>query len=265
MICQIKNESITSGESTIDYVSFGKGNKALIIIPGLSLKDVKGAALPLACMYRIFAKDYRVYVIDRKRTIPDGYTVREMADDIAFAMKELHISHADVLGISQGGMIAQYLAINHPALVHKLILGVTASRQNDTIAKVVGTWIEMAEKNDYESLITDMMPKMYSDSYLKRYQWLFPLLKKIGKPKNPHRFLILAKACFTCHAYDELDKIQCPVLVLGGREDKVVTGQASEEIAEKLHCDIYMYNHLGHAAYEEAGDFNSRVYQFLNS
>ena len=43
----------------------------------------------------------------------------------------------------------------------------------------------------------------------------------------------------------------------------MVGGIASGEIAEKLGCEMYMYDKLGHAAYEEARDFNDRVYAFL--
>ncbi|MBQ6867651.1 MAG: alpha/beta hydrolase, partial [Clostridia bacterium] len=68
----------------------------------------------------------------------------------------------------------------------------------------------------------------------------------------------------TCNAYDELDKIKCPVFVIGGKEDKVVSAQGSYEIAEKLGCEIYMYDNLGHAAHEEAKDFNKRVMEFLD-
>ncbi|MBO5666340.1 MAG: alpha/beta hydrolase, partial [Firmicutes bacterium] len=63
--------------------------------------------------------------------------------------------------------------------------------------------------------------------------------------------------------YEELEKITCPVFVIGGRNDQVVGGRASEEIAEKLGCEIHMYEDLGHAAYEESKDFNQRVYDFL--
>ena len=83
------------------------------------------------------------------------------------------------------------------------------------------------------------------------------------KPKDAHRFIILAKACLTCNTYEDLEKIQCPVFVIGGRQDKVVGSNASEEIAQKLDCKIFMYEQLGHAAYEEAKDFNKRIYDFL--
>ena len=90
-----------------------------------------------------------------------------------------------------------------------------------------------------------------------------PLLTLLQKPKDVRRFIILAKACLTCNSYRELEKIKCPVLVIGGKEDKVVSGRASEEIAEKLGCEIYMYDDLGHATYEEAKDFNQRVINFF--
>ena len=39
---------------------------------------------------------------------------------------------------------------------------------------------------------------------------------------------------------------------------------SSNELAEKIGCELYIYEHLGHAAYEEAGDFNKRVLDFFN-
>ena len=114
-----------------------------------------------------------------------------------------------------------------------------------------------------KDLVTDMAEKMYSDAYLKRYRPLLPLLTVLQKPRDVQRFVTLAKACLTCNTYEILDRIQCPVLVIGGRQDQIVTGNASVEIAEKLGCKLHMYEELGHAAYEEATDFNQIVYSFL--
>ena len=114
-----------------------------------------------------------------------------------------------------------------------------------------------------KSLITDMAEKMYSDTYLKRYRPLLPLLTVLQTPKDVPRFIALAHACLTCDAYSELDKIRCPVLVLEGGQDKIVGGDAGKEIAQKLGCAIHTYEHLGHAAYEEAADFNERIADFF--
>ena len=122
----------------------------------------------------------------------------------------------------------------------------------------------MTEKDQTKDLVRDMAEKMYSDSYIKMYRPLLPLLTILQKPKDTDRFITLAKSCLTCNTYDELHKIKCPTLILGGRQDKVVGGSSSEDIAEKIGCEIYMYEDLGHAAYEEAKDFNERIYIFLN-
>lgn len=264
MLYGAKELKLTASGMQFDYIRFGSGKKPLIMIQGLNTRGIKGAALSLAYMYRIFAKEYTVYLFDRRPVVYDGITVRDMAADIASALDALGLRNADVFGTSQGGMIAQYLAIDRPDLVRRLVLAVTLSRNNDTVKQVVGDWIEMAERGDMKRFVLDMAEKMYSEAYVKKYRPLMPLLTILQKPKDVKRFVILAKSCLTCDTYDILDKIKCPTLVIGGKQDKVVSGVASEEIAEKLGCALHMYENLGHAAYEEAQDFNQMVYDFLS-
>ena len=264
MLYGAKELKLTANGMQFDYIRFGSGKKPLIMIQGLNTRGIKGAALSLAYMYRIFAKEYTVYLFDRRPVVYDGITARDMAADIASAMDALGLRNADVFGTSQGGMIAQYLAIDRPDLVRRLVLAVTLSRNNDTVKQVVGNWIEMAERGDMKRFVLDMAEKMYSETYVKKYRPLMPLLTILQKPKDVKRFVILAKSCLTCDTYDILDKIKCPTLVIGGKQDKVVSGVASEEIAEKLGCRLHMYENLGHAAYEEAQDFNQMVYDFLS-
>lgn len=253
----------------IKYVSFGKGGRPLVIIPGLSLRSIKGMAVPLAYMYRIFARNFRIFVFDRRDEVHADFSVSDIADDTAEAMRTLGIKSADVIGISQGGMAAQYLAVRYPELVRSLTLGVTLSRMNGTVMSAVSGWAEMAERGDIGAVVNDMIPKMYSDSYIKKYKRLLPVISKFTKLEDPKKFVILAKACLTCDIYGELEKIKCPVFVIGGKQDKIVTGEASEEIAEKLSsagckCRLFLYDGLGHAAYEEAGDFNLKILDFIS-
>ena len=265
MFFDVKEQKLDMQNTQIDYITFGKGKKTLIMIQGLSTRSIKGAGLSLAFMYRIFANDYKVYLFDRRRSLTNYITVRDMASDIAKTMDVLNITKADVFGVSQGGMIAQYLAIDRPDLVNKLVLAVTLSKNNDTVQAVINNWIALTEQGKMKELVADMAVKMYSDEYVKRYKPFLPLLTLFQKPKNVQHFINLAQACLTCNSYNELEKIQCPVFVIGGRKDNVLTGNASEEIAQKLKCRIYMYEKLGHAAYEEAKDFNTKVFDFLVS
>lgn len=263
MIYNAKEHNLKINHTEMRYIMFGRGTKPLVMIQGLNTRTIEGMAVPLAYMYRIFAKDYKVYLFDRRMNLSENVTVRDLAADIGMAMDALKIKNADIFGISQGGMIAQYLAVDRPDLVSKVVLAVTLSRNNDTVKAVIKDWIEMAEQGDIKGLVADMASRMYSGAYVKRYKPFMPLLTILQKPKDVRRFILLAKACLTCDAYEELEQIKCPVFVIGGQQDQVVTGKASREIAEKIGCKIYMYENLGHAAYEEAKDFNSRVYQFL--
>lgn len=126
-------------------------------------------------MYREFVKDYKVYVFSRKNQLEEGYSTKDMAKDQAEVMKKLGISKASIIGVSQGGMIAQYIAIDYPELLDKLVLAVTVSRQNATVRSVVSNWIAMAEVNNYKGIVIDTVEKSYSDKNIKNtdYYTLF--------------------------------------------------------------------------------------------
>lgn len=267
MLWNAKNGCVNIGDKDMDYVSFGQGNKAFIVLPGLSdgLVTVQGKALLLAKPYVKFFKDYTVYMFSRKNEMPEGYSIRDMASDQAKALKELGITRASVMGVSQGGMIAQFLAIDYPEMVEKLIITVSAPRVNEMIHSTVSAWIKMAQNGDHRSLMADTAEKGYSEKYLKKYRKLYPILGKIGKPQNYNRFFVNAKAILEFDAYEELNKIVCPTYIIGGDDDKTVGVNASYEMKEKIkYSEMYIYKGLGHAAYEEAKDYYGRVYEFLS-
>ena len=267
MLLNAKNGAVKIGDTEMDYISFGKGSEILIILPGLGdgLTTVKGMAISMAMVYRMYAKDYKVYVFSRKNHLTDGYSTRDMAKDQAATMKVLGITKAKVLGVSQGGMIAQYLAIDYPELVDKLVLTVTLSKQNKDVQAVIENMIKLAEQRNHKELMIDTAEKSYSEKYLKKYRLFYPLLGKIGKPKDYSRFLIQAASCVQHNTYEKLENIVCPTLIIGGEDDKIVGIAASIELADKIKdSELFIYKGLGHAVYEEAKDFNNRVMSFLN-
>ena len=268
MFHNAKNGNLKIGDTEMDYISFGRGSKKLVMIPGLgdALKTVKGYAVALAIAYREYAKDFKVYVFSRKNQIEEGYSTRDMAKDQVEAMKILGISQASVMGVSQGGMIAQYIAIDYPEMVEKLVLAVTVSRQNETLQSVVCNWIALAISNDYKSIVIDTAEKSYSEKNIKKYRMLYPILSRVGKPKDFRRFIIQANACIHHNAYNELTKIKCSTLVIGGDNDKIVGKNTSNELAKRIKgSQLFIYSGLGHATHEEAKDFNSRVLNFLSA
>lgn len=265
MFLNAKNGCAEFDGVKMDYIRFGTGNRTAIILPGVGdgLRTVKGLAVPFAILYSKFAKDFTVYAFSRRRDIPEKMTAREMADDLAKALDSLGLDKVDVVGVSQGGMITQWLAIDHPEKVNRLVLTVTISKPNDTLVDVLQRWIGMAERGDYKAIMKDTAQRAYSEERLKSGKDHL-MMGNFGHPKSFGRFITLASSGLTHNSYDELHRIAAPTLVIGGRQDRIVTGMASEEIASQIPgCKLYMYEELGHGLYEEAPDFLDRVAEFF--
>ena len=266
MLWNAKNGSVLIQNTQMSYVSFGHGPHTLIILPGLSdgLATVEGKALLLAQPYSHFFDQYTVYMFSRRENLPAGHTIRDMATDQAEALQTLGIKNTYIMGVSQGGMIAQWLAIDHPELAGKLVLAVTAPRVNNIIRDSVAKWINLAEQGKHKELMIDTAEKSYSPAYLHKYRKAYPVLGLVGKPKSYERFLINARAILGFDAYDRLEEITAPTLIIGGGDDKIVGVMASYELHEQITgSELFVYPGLGHAAYEEAKDFNRRVFDFL--
>lgn len=261
----IKNGSVKIENTEMYYASFGRGSKKLIALPGLSdgLATVKGKALVFVPAYREFLKEYTVYMFSRKNDMPEGYTMRQMAADQAKAMKELGIDKASVLGVSQGGMISQYLAIDYPEMIEKLILTVTAPNANEVVSNAVNTWIDMVNKGEHTALMIDTAERMYSEKYLAANRKLFPLLARFTKPKSYDRFLKNAYAILNYDVRDNLKDIHCPTLIIAGDDDKTVGNEAAHLLKQGIsNSELFIYEGLGHGLYEEAKDFYDRVFEF---
>ena len=260
----VEIQAVSTGEREINYIKFGTGTKNFVILPGLSIHSVLGSADAIAEAYSGFTEEYTVYLFDTANDIPEGYSIRDLAEDTAKAMENLFISKADIFGASMGGMTAQYLAIDHPDLVNKMVLGSTLAKPNDTSIKVMDEWISLAEAKYEDTLLASFADNIYSETTLEAYRDTLISSNKGISDEEYAKFIILAKACRSFDCYDELSSISCPVLVIGSKGDKVVTPQGSIEIAEALGCEIYLYDeNYGHGVYDEAPDYKQRCMDFF--
>lgn len=267
MSWNIKNGSVKIGDSVMYYASFGSGSKNVVVIPGLSdgLTTVKGKALLLIKPYLKYLNEYTVCLFSRKSPLPSGTTIRQMAADQAKAMRLLGIEEAYVTGVSQGGMIAQYLAADYPELVKKLVLVVTAPRLNDTIRTNIELWKSYAVKGDHASLMRDTAEKSYSETYLKKNRAFLPLLRFVGRTSDYSRFLVNSDAILGFDAVEADARISCPAFIISGDSDKTVGSEAADELHGLIRgSELYTYKGLGHALYEEAKDFYSRLFEFFD-
>ena len=252
----------------MDYVTFGKGKKPLVIIPGLGdgVQTVKGKAQLFSLSYRLLAKRYKIYVFSRINELRQGYTTRDMAADLAEAMETLNLDAADVMGISQGGMIAQWLAADFPERVQKLILAVTTAKPSQLARERIEHWQKLSQSGNFKHLMLDIAQHSYTQKSYQKWRLLYNVMGIFGRIKDKQRIDIQSVSCLKHDSLDFLEKINCPTLIIGAEKDDVLGVDGSLELHQHIKdSQLTILPECGHALYEQNKDFQKRVLVFLES
>ncbi len=264
MVTSVTRATVAIPHNEMEYFTFGSGKTPLVMLPGLSVKSVIRSAESVASLYRMFAEDFTVYCFERSKFLSENYNIQQLSEDTAEAMRALDLNDACVFGVSQGGMMAQYLAIDHPQAVRKLVLGSTCARLNATANAVMERWVQCAERMDIDGFCDCFIDVLYGKAFAEKFGEFIRLAHRDITEEDFKRFVILGRACDTLNTYDRLESITCPTLVLGAKNDRVLTARGSVEIAEKLGCECYLYGEeYGHCVFDEAPDYKQRVYDFF--
>ena len=127
--------TFSSGYSEVNglkmyYEIYGQG-KPLVLIHGggSTIQTTFEKVIPL------FAKTRKVIAVElqahgRTNDRNADLSFEQDADDIATLLKNLNIGKADFFGFSNGGTTALQIAIRHPEIVDKIILGSALTKRN---------------------------------------------------------------------------------------------------------------------------------------
>ena len=251
----------------MEYFTFGSGSRPFVILPGISIQGVMGVQRAVEESYAIMKEDFTVYVFDRRKEVPDPYSIDDMADDTAAVLAELALTDVYLFGASQGGMIAMVLAARYPALVKKLILGSTASRVSQAqFQTTLSRWINLAKEKNAAALYDAFGRAIYPADIYAQFKDIFAAAAKTVTEEELKKFIILAESVCDFDCTEELVKITCPVLAIGNKDDEVLDAAATEEIMNNLSPNpdhtMYLYEGYGHAAFDTAPDYRQRLYDF---
>lgn len=159
-------------------------------------------------------------------------TIEQLGEDVINLMNELKIEKAFFCGLSMGGLIGQYLGINHPNRFKKIVLSNTGAkigndeRWNDRI--------ETISKNGMQAIVDDTMERWFTEDF---------------RIQNPER-VAETKAMFLrsdvegysncCHAIRDADfrellhDLSVETLVITGDEDPVTNVEQAEFLVSKI-------------------------------
>jgi pimeloyl-ACP methyl ester carboxylesterase len=184
-----------------------------------------------------FAKNRRVIAVELQGhghtgDIDRPETFTQDADDVAALLNYLKIEEADFFGFSNGGHTTLEIAIHHPGLVRKIILG-SASYKRDGMYP----WFwEFMKNASFES-----MPQPLKDAYIKVAPDSNDLIKMFEKDKN-------RMVEFKGWKEEDIRNIQAPVLILTGDADVVRPEHAVEMMRQLPHARLSILPG-GHGAY----------------
>ena len=111
---EVRQGAFTNGT---DHASWGDGPKTLLFIgggPGSSVPTGTALRMSQRWFAPFTAAGYRVWHVTRRRSMPRGHTMADIADDYGQVVADELGGRADlVVGVSFGGMVAQHLAAHH--------------------------------------------------------------------------------------------------------------------------------------------------------
>jgi pimeloyl-ACP methyl ester carboxylesterase len=225
------------------------------------------AALTYRLGFGRFAQDHTVYVINRRRGMPPRYTTRDMAADYARVMGN-ELGPARIMAFSTGGSIAQYLALDRPHLVEKLVLIVSASHLSEEGRETCERWQGLACERRWRELRADMAAVNVTGEANKRIARAFMAVFGrfvLGTPSDPSDFVTTLGADLVHDTTDLLPELSAPTLVIGGSEDPFFSESLLSETAGKIpDAMLRVYEGVGHGVpKEEKRRYEDDVLAFL--
>jgi pimeloyl-ACP methyl ester carboxylesterase len=113
------------------YETHGAGRPMILLHGGLGSGEMFGPVLPqLAERHQVVTVDLQGH--GRTADIDRPIDIRLMAGDIAALIEHLGLTKPDVVGYSLGGGVALQTAVQHPAMVRRLV-AVSANIRSDAI------------------------------------------------------------------------------------------------------------------------------------
>lgn len=242
-----------------------KGAPALVFSnslgTNLSMWDAQAATL--ADTFRIVRYDTRGH---GGSAVPDGpATLDRLGRDLLALLDHLGLARAHVCGLSLGGLTAQWLAINHPARVRRLVLSNTAARIGS-----VESWdarIAAVEAGGMSAIADAVLARFFSPRLHMASPRLVQEFAAALLATDPAGYVACCAALRDADLRPRAATITAPTLVIAGELDE----STPPEQARELHALIpgsalAILDGAAHLASVERPDaFNALLRRFLQS
>lgn len=179
--------------------------------------------------------DHTVVAVDHRghggsEVVSGPCTVADLAGDVLALLDSLDVDRFHVAGLSLGGAVAQWLAVNAPERVSSAALLCTAARFGEPSG-----WIERAaavREGGTEAVADAVVARWITPARAEAEPELVARLREMVVATDAEGY---AAACDALAGWDnraDLGRISCPTLVLAGEEDPSTSPEVLREIAD---------------------------------
>lgn len=256
----------------LGYESYGSG-EPVVLVTG---SGGRGRLWTPHQVPALTAAGFRVVTVDNRGVpptdvCPEGFTVFDMAADIAGLIEFLGIAPCRVVGFSLGGIIVSELLLAHPELVSQAVLMATRGRVDalrsavsEAESELIDAGIQLSPKYSAAMhALHYLSPRTQNDEQRIR-DWLdiFEMSPPDASIRQAQRGIDMIG-----DRLEDYRKIRCNCLVIGFSDDLIVPPFFSREVAE--HIPRASYTELsgcGHYGYlEEPAEVNARIIDFFRA
>jgi pimeloyl-ACP methyl ester carboxylesterase len=195
---------------------------------------------------------YAPWLVTRRRNMPAGHTIADMADDYAQVIADELGGRVDlVVGESFGGMVAQYLAARHGArcgCVAVVIAAAEVSQWGKEVDSRLAAAIARGDAAGVGAAFAEYALPGERSGWARRLvgRWIGRSLVS-GTHYPPSDLLVETEAELSYDSRPVLPDIDLPVVMLCGDSDRFFLREVVEETARLIpDCTLVWYEGQGH-------------------
>jgi 3-oxoadipate enol-lactonase len=216
-----------------------------------------------------FLKFFRVLRCDTRghgqsSVTPGPYSIEQLAKDVLALADTLKIETFHFCGLSMGGMIGMWLALNAPQRVDKLVLCSTAAK--------IGTlemWnarIDTVRTRGMKQVAAATMERWLTVAFRAKNPHTVAGIQRMVEAVNPDGYAANCAAVRDFDFREQLHRIHTSALVISGTHDPATTPADGQFLAEHIPGARYAELNAAHLSnIEDVDRFTREVATFLNS
>lgn len=222
------------------------------------------------CTVPALLDHYRVLRYDTRghggtQVTPAPYSIELLAQDAAALIEVLGVGPVHFVGLSMGGMIAQYLGANYPTLIRSLALCDTASEMPPR-----AMWadrLQIAQTLGIAGLVDGTIKRWFNPGFIERAPKEIELVRAMILGTDVQGYTGCASAVRDMAQTTMLLKIQAPTLVLTGRQDPACTVDQATVLHKIIdHSKYVIIEDAAHLSnIEQPAQFNQALKSFIDA